>query len=83
MVNDATVTTADVVASNGIVHIIDKVLMPPADETPVTLPTTTEAPPSIEEPDTEALIALGCPVAMSRLSMAILLMSLCLTGVSW
>ena len=54
MVNDATVTTADVVASNGIVHIIDKVLMPPADETPVTLPTTTEAPPSIEEPDTEA-----------------------------
>ena len=31
MVNDATVTTADVMASNGIIHVIDKVLMPPAD----------------------------------------------------
>jgi len=28
-VNDATVTTADVVASNGVVHIIDGVLVPP------------------------------------------------------
>jgi len=28
-VNDASVTTANVVASNGIIHIIDKVLMPP------------------------------------------------------
>ena len=31
MVNGATVTTADVMASNGIIHVIDKVLMPPAD----------------------------------------------------
>ena len=31
MVNDATVTSADVMASNGIIHVIDKVLMPPAD----------------------------------------------------
>ena len=31
MVNDATVILADVEASNGIVHVIDKVLMPPAD----------------------------------------------------
>ena len=31
-IGDATVTTADVVASNGIIHVIDKVLMPPADE---------------------------------------------------
>jgi len=31
MVNDANVVTADVVASNGVVHVIDKVLMPPAD----------------------------------------------------
>lgn len=28
-VNDATVTTADVMCSNGVIHIIDKVLMPP------------------------------------------------------
>jgi uncharacterized surface protein with fasciclin (FAS1) repeats len=32
MVNDATVTTADVDASNGVIHIINKVLMPPAQE---------------------------------------------------
>ena len=30
MVNDATVTAADVTASNGVIHVIDKVLMPPA-----------------------------------------------------
>jgi uncharacterized surface protein with fasciclin (FAS1) repeats len=31
MINDANVTTADVFASNGIIHVIDKVLMPPVD----------------------------------------------------
>jgi len=31
MVNDANVTSADVLASNGVVHVIDKVLMPPSD----------------------------------------------------
>lgn len=30
MVNDATVTTTDVMASNGIIHVIDTVLLPPA-----------------------------------------------------
>ncbi|MAI40216.1 MAG: hypothetical protein CMA09_02815 [Euryarchaeota archaeon] len=30
-VGDATVTTADVQSSNGIIHVIDKVLMPPVD----------------------------------------------------
>jgi len=29
MINDATVTTADVGASNGVIHVIDKVLLPP------------------------------------------------------
>ena len=33
-VNDANVVTADVAASNGIIHVIDKVLMPPADPVP-------------------------------------------------
>lgn len=32
MVGDATVTTPDVAASNGVIHVIDKVLTPPADE---------------------------------------------------
>jgi uncharacterized surface protein with fasciclin (FAS1) repeats len=30
MINNATVTTADVEASNGVIHVIDTVLMPPA-----------------------------------------------------
>jgi uncharacterized surface protein with fasciclin (FAS1) repeats len=28
-VNDASVTAADVAASNGVIHVIDKVLLPP------------------------------------------------------
>ena len=32
MVNDANVVLADVPASNGVIHVIDKILMPPADE---------------------------------------------------
>ncbi len=28
-INDATVTTTDVEASNGVIHVIDKVIMPP------------------------------------------------------
>ena len=31
MVNDANVTLADVPASNGVIHVIDKVLMPPPE----------------------------------------------------
>jgi uncharacterized surface protein with fasciclin (FAS1) repeats len=30
MINDAKVTTADVAASNGVIHVIDAVLLPPA-----------------------------------------------------
>ena len=30
MVNDATVITADVEASNGVIHVIDKVILPPS-----------------------------------------------------
>ncbi|MDQ3626977.1 MAG: fasciclin domain-containing protein [Verrucomicrobiota bacterium] len=29
MVNDANLVKADVKASNGVIHVIDKVLMPP------------------------------------------------------
>ena len=31
MINDATVTTADIEASNGVIHVIDAVIMPPED----------------------------------------------------
>ena len=42
MVGAATVTTEDVEAANGIIHVIDKVLMPPADEPEPTQPTCDE-----------------------------------------
>jgi len=29
MVDDANVVTADIEASNGVIHVIDKVIMPP------------------------------------------------------
>ena len=29
-INDATVTTPDIMASNGIIHVIDTVLLPPS-----------------------------------------------------
>jgi len=32
MVNEATVTAVDVMASNGVIHVIDTVLLPPTDE---------------------------------------------------
>ena len=34
-VNDATVVAADIEASNGVIHVIDSVLLPPAGEEPV------------------------------------------------
>lgn len=33
-VNDASVVANDVIASNGVIHVIDSVLLPPADERP-------------------------------------------------
>ena len=37
MINNANVTTTDVAASNGIIHVIDAVLVPPAETIPVNL----------------------------------------------
>lgn len=49
-INDANVTTADVVASNGIIHVIDKVLLPPTDE-----------PEEVEEPEeTDPFAGIDC-----------------------
>jgi uncharacterized surface protein with fasciclin (FAS1) repeats len=40
MVNDATVVTPDVPACNGVIHVIDAVLMPPAEDTGGEMPGT-------------------------------------------
>tara|TARA_B100000900_G_scaffold365369_1_gene340586 strand:- start:801 stop:1739 length:939 start_codon:yes stop_codon:yes gene_type:complete len=46
-IGEATVTTADVEASNGIIHVIDKILLPPADE------------PVVEEPVDNCDVTIG------------------------
>lgn len=43
MINDATVTTTDIVASNGIIHVIDAVLTPPTESVPVNIVQTAAA----------------------------------------
>ncbi|MDE0231043.1 MAG: fasciclin domain-containing protein [bacterium] len=45
-VNDATVVTVDIQATNGIIHIIDTVLLPPAQEEPEAAETEEEPGPS-------------------------------------
>merc|ERR1719428_2726767 len=43
MVNDATVTTADLECSNGVIHVIDAVLLPPAKKAAPTIVETAVA----------------------------------------
>ncbi len=51
MINDATVTKANIQATNGIIHIINKVLMPPMDTTASpAMPSTTTTTPSTAMP---------------------------------
>ena len=47
MIGDATVTAPDVEASNGMIHVIDKILLPPADE------------PVVEEPVDNCDVTIG------------------------
>lgn len=50
MINDATVTKADIKASNGVIHIINRVLMPPMDMAAPAAGTDTTAPPVAPAP---------------------------------
>jgi len=59
MVNDATVVAADVTAVNGVIHVIDKVLMPPAPE-PVP---TAEVPMATAEPMATMEATMEAPMA--------------------
>ena len=54
MVNDATVLTADIAASNGVIHVIDTVLLPPIDAAPEPEVMDAEPEPEAAEPEPEA-----------------------------
>ena len=52
LINDAQITTADIMASNGVIHVIDSVILPPADAALVGEPAAApaaEEPPATEE----------------------------------
>ncbi|MEZ4730731.1 MAG: fasciclin domain-containing protein [Caldilineaceae bacterium] len=40
MINDANIVTTDIETSNGVIHVIDAVILPPTAEEPATLPVT-------------------------------------------
>jgi transforming growth factor-beta-induced protein len=74
MINDATVVTPDVSVSNGVIHVIDKVLTPPGTlgTAAVTeMPTTTTDTPATSVPATEpptapSLVATQVPADISK-----------------
>lgn len=57
-VNTATVQIADILVSNGVVHVIDKVLMPPAPN----MNTTTTMAPDVTTAKTSSAVALGAGI---------------------
>ena len=72
MVNDATVVATDIAASNGIIHVIDSVLLPPMPEPepepapePAPPPEPAPAPPPAAEPEPEEPAAPGTIVEVA------------------
>jgi uncharacterized surface protein with fasciclin (FAS1) repeats len=73
MINDATVITADIMATNGVIHVIDTVLIPTIDldsddatdpKATMDVPTTMDPPVSVE-PNTEASPLTGSIVDLA------------------
>ena len=56
-INESEVIQADVMASNGVIHVIDAVLMPPSDEEP------TKGPTAMEESDSAGRASLAVAAA--------------------
>ena len=68
-INDSIVTTRDILASNGVVHLIDTVLVPPMDgDDPTTPPVATESPPEPEAPSSTGSTIVDLAVATPQLS---------------
>jgi len=63
MVNDANVVMADILASNGVIHVIDKVLIPPVEPEPVTTtpPPPTPPPVTVEPVEIAGSISMPTP----------------------
>jgi transforming growth factor-beta-induced protein len=52
MVNDAKVVAADIATSNGVIHVIDSVILPPADEAAAEAAPVEAAPTTVETAET-------------------------------
>ena len=59
-INESEVIQADVMASNGVIHVIDAVLMPPSDEEP------TKGPTAMEESDSAGRASLAVAAAAEQ-----------------
>ncbi|MGB1462123.1 MAG: fasciclin domain-containing protein, partial [Candidatus Poseidoniaceae archaeon] len=74
VLNGANITLADVKASNGVIHVIDMVLMPPADEVEDTTDTDNEALSDGDDGNVgTVLIAVGALVAVAAVGVVLFL----------
>jgi transforming growth factor-beta-induced protein len=64
MINDATIVTTDIETSNGVIHVIDAVILPPAGE-PETLPVTGSSLPY----GTNLLVVVGIVAALGAVTL--------------
>jgi transforming growth factor-beta-induced protein len=66
--SSANIVLADQFASNGVAHVIDGVIMPPAVPAPPSPPVYTPAPPSPPSPTTLVDVVAGTPILSSLLA---------------
>ncbi len=65
-INDATIVTTDIETSNGVIHVIDAVILPPLAEEPETLPVTGDSVPY----STNLLVVGAILVALAAVTLA-------------
>ena len=85
VVNDANVISADIEASNGVIHVIDKVLLPPTDQEPgdadTATPTATAVDDTMEESmDTDIMGATIVDIAVGNDDFSALVAALTAAG---
>ena len=72
MNNIVNVVTADVMASNGVIHVIDEVILAEETTTTTTVPTTTTIPTTTKIPTTTTGNVASMPQSMGSLLMLML-----------